>query len=47
MNQHCEVWIDGVEYDLVHVLRATFWEVILVNVETDEIVGRLGVIPIC
>jgi hypothetical protein len=46
MNRHQEVWIDGVEYDLVHVLRSTYWEVILVDVETDEIVERRGRIDI-
>jgi hypothetical protein len=46
MNQHEEVWIDGREYDLVHVLHSTYWEVILVDVETDRIVGWLGTIDI-
>ena len=40
MNRHEEVWIDGVEYDLVHINHTTYWEVILVNAETDEIVWR-------
>lgn len=42
MNSHEEVWINGKEYDLVHVLCSTYWEVILVDVETDKIVSRLG-----
>lgn len=46
MNRHEEVWIDGREYDLVHVLRSTYWEVILVDVQTDRIVSRLGTIDI-
>lgn len=46
MNRHQEIWINGIEYDLVHVLRGTYWEVILVDVETDEIVERRGRIDI-
>lgn len=46
MNRHEEVWVNGKEYDLVHVLRSTYWEVILVDVETDEIVSHLGKVDI-
>ena len=46
MNRHQELWIDGVEYDLVHVLHSTYWEVILVDVETDRVVSQLGRIDI-
>lgn len=46
MNAHEEVWINGREYDLVHVLHSTYWEVILVDVETDKIVSGLGVVEV-
>lgn len=46
MNRHQELWLNGSEYDLVHVLHSTYWEVILVDVETDEIVERRGGVDI-
>ena len=46
MNLHQEIWINGREYDLVHVLHNTYWEVIIVDVESDKIVGLLGRIDI-
>lgn len=46
MNLHEEIWIEGREYDLVHILRSTFLEIILVDIETDKVVSHLGSIDI-
>jgi hypothetical protein len=32
MNRHQELWIDGQEYDLVHISHNTYWEVIRVRI---------------
>lgn len=46
MNRHQEAWINGIEYDLVHILRGTYWVKVLVDLETNRIVKWYGIIDI-
>lgn len=45
MNRHQEIWINGVEYDLIHIYRTGgYREVILLNLDTEKIADRVVIV---